>query len=68
MSSISAGMSDAGAAKTLVGNIDTSISIAKSIDRMREVNFLFILVSSFLNLCMKRAPPFLVRLQFLDGS
>lgn len=54
--------------KTLVGNIETSISIAKSIDRMREVNFLFILVSSFLDLGMKRAPPFRVRLQFLDGS
>ena len=61
-------MSDAGAAKTLVGIIEMSISTAKSIDRMREVNFLFILVSSFLDLDMKRAPPFWVRLQFLDGS
>ena len=54
--------------RALVGNIETSISIAKSIDRMREVNFLFILVSSFLVLDMKRASPFRVRLQFLDGS
>ena len=49
-------MSDAGAAKTLVGIIEMSISTAKSIDRMREVNFLFILVSSFLDLDMKKSP------------